>query len=174
MNELTTLTDAQLDKAIENLKERELAAQTESGHKYVVSKMREIIMYLEEVGYTTDANEKSLAELWAISLTEDFVRLGAEGMKRAVVQWVANDDSEYHSFPKIPWIKEACAQVGGDPRVEKGRRIQVETERKMQEDHRKEMERIKREHPDLWKKVEEKVDEIQKRQENREEVKITL
>lgn len=172
MNELTTLTDAQLDKAIENLKERELAAQTESGHKYIVSKMREIIMYLEEVGYTTDANEKFLAELWAISLTEDFVRLGAEGMKKAIVQWVANDDSEYHSFPKIPWIKEACAQAGGDPRTEKGRRVQAEAERKMQEDHRKEMEKFKKEHPDLWKKVEEKAAEIQRRQESGEKVTV--
>lgn len=154
MNELVTMSDTELDRAIEQVKERELALKTDSGQRFVVSKMRELIMYLEKIGYKIDADEMTLARLWANSLGSEFARLGEEGMQRAVVLWAQEDDSEYRSFPKIAWIKEACAKVGGDPRVEKGRRVQAEAERKMEEDHKREMEEFKRKHPDLWERAE--------------------
>lgn len=154
MNELVTMTGTELDRAIEQVKERELALKTDSGQRFVVSKMRELIMYLEKIGYKIDADEMVLARLWANGLGDEFARLGEEGMQKAIILWVQEDASEYRSFPKIPWIKEACAKVGGDPRVEKGRRVQAEAERKMAEDHKREMEEFKKKHPDLWARAE--------------------
>jgi len=154
MNELATLSDTELDKAIEKVKERELALQTESGQRFIISKMREIIMYLEKLGYKIEGDELTLARLWANAMGDEYVRIGEEGMKKAVMLWAEEDASEYRSFPKIPWIKEACSKVGGDPRVEKGRRVQAEAERKMEEDHKREMEEFKKNHPDLWERAE--------------------
>lgn len=162
MNALATLSDAQLDKEIENLKERELALQTEGGQKYIISKMRELIMHLQELGYVIHANELGLAKLWATSLSEEFVRLGTDGMKEAIDRWVMEDKSDYRVFPKIPWIKDACSEVGGDPRVEKGRRMQAEAERQMEFDHKREVEEFKKKYPDLWAKVEKKIAEMEK------------
>lgn len=167
MNELTTISDNELDKRIEDLKERELSLQTESGEKYMLGKMRELIGLLETWGYQFSGEEMALARLWANSLREEFVILGVDGMTKAVTYWAENDTNEYRTFPKIPWIKEACAQIGGDPRTEKGRRIQKQAERQMELDHQKEMEEIKKNHPALWKMVEEKAAEM-------EEVKVTL
>lgn len=174
MYELTILSDTELDRAIEELKERELALQTESGQKYIISKMRELIMHLQEMGYVIHANELGLAKIWAKSLSEEFVRLGTDGMKEAIDLWIAEDSNEFHTFPKIPWIKEACAKITGDPRVEKGRRVQAEAEQQMEIDHQKEVEEFKNKHPDLWSQIEKKAAEMQERQENGEEVKVTL
>lgn len=147
MNELTTLTDAELDKEIEDLKEREASLHTESGRKYIVGKMRELIGLLETWGYKFDGNEKGLAVLWANAMMDDFVRLGFLGMKTAVTKWAEEDTSQYHIFPKVAWIKYACTQMGGDPRVEKGRRMQEAAERKLEEDHKKQMEHFMKTHP---------------------------
>lgn len=153
MNELSTLTDVELDNAIQDLKERELALKTESGRKYIVSKMRECIMMLESWGYKSNADELALARLWANGLQEEFVRLGAEGVMQAVTVYAETDDHEYKVFPQIVWIAEACKKIGGDPRVEKGRRMQAEAERQMEIEHRKEMERLKAEHPEWCEKA---------------------
>lgn len=165
MNALTVISDAELDQAIEVLKERELAIQTDNGKKYVVSKMRELIMYLEKLGYKPDADERALSTLWARSLSEEFIRLGEDGLREAVTEWVEGDANNYRVFPKIPWIKDACARVGGDPRVEKGRRMQAEVERKMEGEHRKEVEEFKAKHPALWEMVQKKAAEMQAQQE---------
>ena len=153
MNELTTLSDTALDKAIDDLKERELSLKTESGRKYLVGKMRELIGLLETWGYKTNGDESGLAMLWASGLQEEFVRLGWLGIKQAVTRWAEEDDSIYRTFPKIAWIADICKEIGGDPRVEKGRRIQVETERKIEEDHRKQMEHYRATHPADWKRI---------------------
>ena len=160
MNELTILTDAQLDKAIEDVKERELAIQTKNGYKYTVGFMRSMIYELRQVGYRVEADDTALARLWAHGLKDDFVRLGENGIKAALTKWAEDCCNEYRSFPTIPQIKEACAQIGGDPRVEKGRRMQAEAERKMEEEHRKEMEELKQKYPDLWEMAEKKAAEL--------------
>ena len=139
MNQLVKLTDTELEKAIQDLKERDLALKTDSGQKYIVSKMRECIGWLESVGYKFEGDENALAKLWARSLREEFVRLGEAGLKNAVVDFASADDRQYKTFPQIPWIAEVCKNVGGDPRVEKGRRMQKEAERQMELDHKKEM-----------------------------------
>lgn len=154
MNELVTMSDTELKNAVDAVKERELALKTDAGRKFVVSKMRGLIMYLENLGYKSDADGNALAELWANSLSEEFAILGYDGMKKAVMYWAEHDDSEYRFFPKIPWIKDACSKVGGDPRAEMGRRIQAEQERKIQEDHEREMAEFKAKHPDLWERAE--------------------
>lgn len=159
MNELVALSDAELDKAIDDLKERELALKTESGQKYIVSRMRELIMTLEQWGYKTTADELALAKLWANGLQEEFVRLGADGLKQAVTEWAQNDSSEYRNFPKIPWIKEACSNIGGDPRVEKGRRVQALEEARIEEEHRREIEEFKKNNPEKWAELTARVQE---------------
>ena len=153
MNELTTMSDVELDKAIEALKERSLALKTESGRRYIVSRMRELIMHLEDLGYTIKIDELALAELWANGLSEEFVRLGPEGMREAVDRWAVEDAAEFRTFPKIPWILDACKAIAGDPRVEKGRRIQAEQERLMELEHQREMEQFKKDHPDLYERA---------------------
>lgn len=163
MNDLVALSDAELDSVIEKLKERELGLQTNAGKKYAVSQMRECIGYLESVGYTLGemADENMIAALWAKGLEEEIVSIGYNGVKKAVQNWAANDNSDYRSFPKIPWIKDACREIGGDPRAEKGRRVQAEAERQMELDHKREVETFKREHPDLWELIEEKAERAQ-------------
>ena len=162
MNEIATLTDAELDKRIEDIKDRELSLQTERGRTYLVGKMRELIGLLETWGYKFDGSEDGLAMLWANGLADEFIRLGVDGMRKAITNWATEDTSEYRFFPKIPWIKEACSKLGGDPRVEKGRRLQAEAERKMQEDHEKEMAEFKIKHPDLWERVQKRLAEMEK------------
>lgn len=152
MNDLVTMTDTELDNAINAIKERELAMQTEAGKNYVVGKMRECIGLLETWGYKFDGNEVGLAKLWADGLSEEFVRLGADGIRKAVIKWAETDDSEYRSFPKIAWIVEACKSIGGDPRAEKGRRVQAEAERQMEIDHRKEFDELQKAHPEWLEK----------------------
>lgn len=163
MNELTTLSDAELDKEIENIKEREVALKTKAGRDYIVVKMRECIGLLETWGYRFDGDEMALARLWAEGLQEEFVRLGADGIQLAVRRWAETDESEYRSFPKIPWIAKACGLIGGDPRVEKGRRVQAEAERKIEEEHKAEMERYKKEHPEEWAKIDKRASEYLKK-----------
>ena len=162
MNSLAIISNTELDKRIEEIKDRELSLQTERGRTYLVGKMRELIGLLETWGYKFDGSEDGLAMLWANGLSEEFVKLGADGMRQAVANWATEDTSEYRSFPKIPWIKEACHKMGGDPRVEKGRRLQAEAERKMQEDHEKEMAEFKAKHPDLWDRVQRRLAEMEK------------
>ena len=154
MNDLVSISDAELDTRIEEVKERELSLQTESGEQYMIGRMRELIGYLETLGYKFNGEEMALARLWANSMKDEFIILGIDGMTKAVSNWAANDTSEYRTFPQIPWIKEACKELGGDPRVEKGRRVQAEAERKMEEDHKREMEEFKKNHPDLWERAE--------------------
>ena len=139
MNNLVRMSDTELEKAIQDLKERDLASKTESGKKYIISKMRECIGWLESVGYKFDGDENALARLWARGLKDEFVLLGENGVKKAVAKYAEEDESEYRSFPKIPWIKEICSSIGGDPRAEQGRRIQAENERQMELDHKREM-----------------------------------
>lgn len=139
MNDLTVLSAAELKDAIEKLKERESSFKTTAGKKYAVSKMREFITLLETWGYTFEGNEDSLAVLWAKSFKEEIIRIGYDGFGEAIEMWVKEDQSEYRSFPKIPWIKEICSSIGGDPRAEQGRRIQAENERQMELDHKREM-----------------------------------
>lgn len=160
MNELATLSDTDLDKALDELKQRELAIQTDSGRNYIIGKMRECIGLLETWGYKFDGNEVALAKLWADGLKEEFVRLGADGIQKAVTLWAENDTSEYRSFPKIPWIIEACKSLNGDPRVEKGRRMQAEAERKLEEEHKAEIEKFKAENPELWEKLQKRAERI--------------
>lgn len=160
MNELVTLSDTELDRRIEEVKERELSLQTESGKSYMLGKMRELIGLLETWGYRFQGDEMALARLWAASLQEEFARLGMDGMTQAVTNWAANDTNEYRSFPHIPSIKVACNELGGDPRVEKGRRVQSELERQMELDHQKEVAEFKEKHPDLWARIEAKAEEM--------------
>ena len=101
MNELTLMTDAQLEKAIEDLKERSLAVKTPSGQAFVVSKMRECIGWLESVGYKFDGDEEALAKLWAHGLQDDFVRLGEIGVKNAVMSFAESDTRTYKTRPQI-------------------------------------------------------------------------
>lgn len=162
MNELTTLSDAELKKEIDNIKERELALHTESGMNYITIKMRECIGLLETWGYKFDGDELALAKLWANGLSKEFVRLGADGILKAVTKWAQEDKSDYRVFPKIPWIAEYCAQIGGDPRQEMGRRMQAQAEADMEAKHREEMENFKKEHPDLWEKAKRKAEEMSK------------
>ena len=163
MNELVTMSNAELEQALNDLKERELALQTESGRNYIIGKMRECIGLLETWGYKFDGNELALARLWADGLKEEFVRLGADGIRKAVTKWAEADTSEYRSFPKIPWIIESCKQISGDPRVEKGRRMQEQAERQMEAEHKAEMEKFKEEHPELWVKIQEQAERMQDR-----------
>lgn len=156
MNDLMSISDAELDTAIEQLKERDLAFKTDSGKRYAVGKMRELITLLETWGYKFNGNEDSLAVLWAKSLKEQIVVNGYDGVRKAVENWVAQDANDYNIFPKIPWIIDECKKLGGDPRVEKGRRVQKEAERQMELDHQKEIQRFREEHPDEWKRIEER------------------
>lgn len=162
MNEIATLSDAELDKAIEDIKERELALKTEAGRDYIVIKMRECIGLLETWGYKFDGDEMALARLWAEGLKEEFVRLGTDGIRTAVMKWAETDESEYRSFPKIPWIAKACSEIGGDPRVEKGRRVQAEAERKMKEEHDAEVAKFKKENPERWAEIEKLAEKVAK------------
>ena len=166
MNELVSISDAELDARIEEVKERELSLQTDSGRQYMIGRMRELIGYLETLGYKFSGEEMALARLWANSLGEEFVILGMDGMTKAVSNWAANDTNEYRTFPQIPWIKEACKELGGDPRAEKGRRVQAELEHKMDEDHKREMEEFKKNHPDLWERAERLSEELKKGKRN--------
>lgn len=161
MNELVRLTDTELEKAIEDLKERELAAQTDSGQKFIISKMRECIGWLESVGYKFEGNENALAKLWARNLKEEFIRLGEVGVKNAVMEFASNDDRQYKTFPQIPWIIDACEKIGGDPRTEMGRRRQEEAERQVEQDHKREMaELIKTFTPEQLERIERKAREM--------------
>lgn len=153
MNQLATISDAELDKAIDKCKERSLALRTDSGRKFLVGEMRQLIAYLESVGYKTDADMTALSRLWARGLAEEYVMLGLDGMKRAIVHWVETDTNEYGTFPKIPWIKAACAEVGGDPRVEKGRREQARLEAQIEADTKAELEKFYKDHPALKERV---------------------
>lgn len=162
MNELATISDAELDKRIMDLKERDLALRTDSGRKYMLGKMRELIGLIETWGYKFSGDEMALAKLWANSMKEEFVILGVEGMTEAISHWAENDSNEYRMFPQIPWIKKACKEIGGDPRVEKGRRVQAEVERQIEEDHRRAMEKFRQEHPDLWEIAGRKAEALQK------------
>lgn len=163
MNDLMALSDTDLERALDALKERELALQTESGRNYMIGKMRECIGLLETWGYKFDGNEVALARLWADGLQEEFVRLGADGIQKAVTKWAEADNSEYRSFPKIPWIIESCKALGGDPRVEKGRRMQERAERQMEEEHKAEMAKFKKDHPELWAKIQERAERMRGR-----------
>lgn len=172
MNELVTLSDTELDKAIQDLKERELALKTDSGKRYITSKMRECIGWLESVGYKFEGDENSLARLWARSLEEEFVIVGESGIKKAVMEWASQDTSEYRSFPKVPWILESCKEIGGDPRVEKGRRIQAEAERQIELDHQREIEEIKKD-PERWAEIQRKAEKLKAKYEQRPKDSIT-
>lgn len=162
MNELTLMTDTQLDKAIEDLKERELAIKTQAGQAFVVSKMRECIGWLESVGYKFDGDETALARLWAHGLQDDFVRLGEVGVKNAVMSFAETDTRTYKTMPQIAWISDKCSEMGGDPRKEKGRRVQAEAERQIEEDHKREMEEIKKD-PVRWAEICRKAEEMERR-----------
>lgn len=161
MNSIVKLNDAELEKAIEDLKERDLASQTESGQKYIVSKMRECIGWLESVGYKFEGSETALARLWARSLKDEFVKLGEDGLKNAVMEFASKDDRQYKTFPQIPWIAEICNNIGGDPRVEKGRRVQAEAERQMELEHEREMAEFDKSlTPEQRERIERKVREL--------------
>lgn len=156
MNELARLSDIELDKAINELKDRESFVQTKQGFVYVGAKMRECIGWLKSVGYKFEGDEKMLAEQWARNLTEEFVRLGEAGVKQAVMNFDANNDREYKQFPQIPWIKEECRKIGGDPRAEKGRREQARREQALEEESEREFREWKESHPEEAKRIEER------------------
>ncbi len=161
MNNLARLSDTELEKAIQDLKERDLALKTDSGQKFIISKMRECIGWLESVGYKFEGDETALAKLWATSLKDEFVRLGEGGLKTAVMNFASTDDRQYKTFPQIPWIADACTNIGGDPRVEKGRRMQEEAERQMELDHKKEMQELEASlTPEQLEEVERKASEM--------------
>lgn len=161
MNDLTLISDTELDKRIADLKERELALKTSSGRSFMESKMRECIGWLRVIGYRFSGDENALAKLWANSLEEEFVRIGEIGIKNAVMKWASEDASGYRSFPKVSWIKELCQGISGDPRVEKGRRIQAEAERQIELDHKREIDKIK-ENTERWAEIQRKAERLRK------------
>lgn len=153
MNGLITLTDSQLETRIAEVQERERSVITQEGYGFLISKMRELIGLLQTWGYKADIDENSLATLWANSLKDEFVMLGVIGMKQAVMMWAQRDESPYRVFPKVAWIKDACKELGGNPKAEKARREQEARERQMEEDHKKQMEHYAKTHPRDWERI---------------------
>lgn len=162
MNDLTVLTDAEIDSKINSIDKRKADLQTSQGQGFLMSKMRECIGWLQTIGYKFEGDESVLARMWADSLKDEFARIGEAGIKNAVMKWASEDNSEYRVFPKVAWIKETCEGMGENPWVEKGKRALKEAERQMEEEHQKEIDEIKKD-PVRWAEIQKKAEKLRER-----------
>lgn len=156
MNELATLNDIELDKAISELEERKRFMATKQGYRFICAKMRECIGWLKSIGYKFEGEEKALTELWAQNLSEEFIRLGESGVKKAVMNFAVNNERDYKPFPQLSWIKDECRKIGGDPRAEKGRREQARREQAIEQEGEREFNEWKNSHPEEAKRIAER------------------
>lgn len=161
MNDLTVMSDAELDIQVSHLRERERMFETETGKKKVAGEMLKLLGMIEKCGYQIkDAEKKAVAKIWANKLKDQIVRLGYKGVQEAAVLWVQDDGNEYRVFPKVAWIYDKCSEIEGDPRVEKGRRDQKRREAKLEEESKAEFEKWRRDNPELAAAAEKRMKEL--------------
>lgn len=168
MNDLTVMSDNELDVQLALLEERKEQFQSESGIKMVQSKMLEIIGTVEKYGYALKGDRKKIAKVWAHGLQDEIIRLGYTGVQEAVVMWIERDVSQYMTFPKVKWIAEICKEIHGDPRVEKGRRDYQRRLALVEQEHQEHVEKWKREHPEEWERITRKT-EVMMNERNRQD-----
>ena len=167
MNELTTMTNDELDMQLALLDERERMFESEGGKKTVIGEMEKLLTMLEKCGCKLKgASKDALTKIWAGKLKDQIIRIGFTGVQEAAVRWVQDDEDEYNTFPKAAWIYDKCNEIKGDPRVEKSIREQKRREALIEEEHRVEMEKWKKEHPAEWTEVERRADELVSRMES--------
>lgn len=164
MNDLTTMTDNELDIQLALQEERERMFRDEDGKKTVIGEMEKLLTMLEKCGCKIKgASKDALAKIWAGKLKDQIIRIGFTGVQEAAVRWVQDDEDEYNTFPKAAWIYDKCNEIKGDPRVEKSIREQKRREALIEEEHRVEMERWKKKHPAEWKEVEQRAEMMERR-----------
>ena len=162
-NDLTLMSDAALDQRLLKIEERRGRMRTPEGQALLHKKMLEIIGVLANLGYKVPGDAELIARVWGDQLKEYAARIGYNGIRRAVMNWIDKDTSKYMIFPKVGWIIEECKLIGGDPIIEKGRREHAKAIAKLEQEHREEVERFKRDYPEQWKKIQEKVRKYEQR-----------
>lgn len=172
MNDLTVMSDNELDVQLALLEERKEQFQSESGIKMVQSKMLEILGTVEQYGYELkNADRKKIAKIWAHGLKDEIIRLGYTGIREAVVMWIECDVSQFMRFPKVREIADICKEMHGDPRVEKGKRDYQKRIALMEQEHREQLEAWKSENPEDWERVKQRA-EVMMNERNRQDENI--
>lgn len=160
MNDLTVLTDNELEKELSLLKEREAQYESKDGLKTIQGKTLELIATIEAFGYEVKGDRQMLAKIWAHALKDQVIRIGFAGIQRAAITWYEQDSARFYDFPKVSQIIEVCEQTHGDPRVEKGRRDYERRVASIDQEHEEEVEKWKRDNPEAWERARRKAEVI--------------
>ena len=161
-NGFQNMTDAELKEACDRPEARRLMLRDKDGQPKMEGYRKYMDMILPlmrtELGaYTARTDDMILrgyAQSWARKLEKEYIRIGIEGIAAAVRAWVDDDTSEYMRFPKAAWIAEKCTELKGSPERERGLRQQRAEEERIEEEHKRAVERYKVEHPEHWKDIE--------------------
>ena len=119
----------------------------------------EFAQYIED-RKLTEQMLVTLSKTWAVQLEAEYVAFGVDGIRAAMRQHVAEDESPYYRFPKVGQIKAMCRKLKGSPEHEKGLREQQRAEAKLEAEHQASFDAWKMKHPDEWRALEKKADKM--------------
>lgn len=148
MNDIMALTNA-----VQEQEYRQSIIDTEEGKAQLRKGVLEIMTAFEAMGYhMPKADVDMTATLWAHELRECFVDYGMSAIKKAVLTYAKEDESEFHHFPSVGRI---IAEVKVNNYNAKIKLARWEYEMRVQEiEKRHEEELIKNASPEILEKLE--------------------
>lgn len=138
MQELAALSDLELAKLENSIKERANSLATLKGKKESEQWVIRLFDYLQNSGYRLpDADKKRMAAAYADQLKDAIIVYGYEQVSYCVREWVKSDT--YKTFPNAGMILEKVHELCGNPIAEVARRKHEALVKQMEERNRKEL-----------------------------------
>lgn len=135
--ELALMTAQDLEIKVQEKNSRQRYMQTPQGMVRAKQLMLELFEYLKMSGYRLpEADAIKMSEVWADQLKDYIVLYGSDVIRKAVRDFVMNDQREYRQVPNATQIIAEAKKIGYNHDVEYARRKhEEEVERMVQEQH---------------------------------------
>lgn len=122
MNELTLMTSDQLAIEARNVDRRYEKLQTAEGQEQAAHLMLNILRMIEGAGYNPKSDLADMAMVWVMAMIDQIAAYRFEGIRKAAIEFIRTDSSEYKSFPTAGQMIDICNRIGHNPKAELGRR----------------------------------------------------
>ena len=144
MNELANMSDDQIKSLKNEISARKAQLKTKEGFDDAKRVMLGMFDYLQASGYKLpDTDYDQMAGIYADQLRDYIATFGYDVIKRAVRQFVQEDDSKYHQMPTSGQIIAVIKRVNGNPLSEIAKRqLEAEIARMVDREHRELMSKV--------------------------------
>ena len=142
MNDLMLLTDAELNKAIDDMNKRAAALDTVRGQELAAGQMLDVLRLIDAAGYEAKTDISSMAMSWVMLLRDQIEAYGFAAIRKAVCDFIRNDTREYKQFPSVGQIAEQCRAIGANPKAELSRRKEEELVKQIKAERQAELDAL--------------------------------